>query len=193
MRSDARSAAAPPGRDQAAPGERIGGRNARSARHCRRAPSRTSLVFLLHSAVAIVEHLQYLRVLRRPVESTLNAEIGVSDEFTGLLRPARMVALPGRPAYWSHHQLDVFAGGSMPGNHFLHEHIDDEGHLSESGPGPHVGEVHDSGAVGGSGVEAAVQQVPSELFVFARDRGADAFSATNPVKSKCFYGPHPRV
>lgn len=34
------------------PGERIAGRSARSARHCRRAPSGTSLVFLLQSAVA---------------------------------------------------------------------------------------------------------------------------------------------
>lgn len=34
------------------PGERIGGRNARSARHCRRAPSGTSLVFILQCSLA---------------------------------------------------------------------------------------------------------------------------------------------
>ena len=39
------------------PGERIGGRNARSARHCRRAPSGTSLVFAAQSLVATAEHL----------------------------------------------------------------------------------------------------------------------------------------
>jgi len=61
------------------PGERIAGRNARSARHCRRASSGTSLVFLLQSAVATVEHLHYLEVLRRPVESTLDSMIGMHD------------------------------------------------------------------------------------------------------------------
>ena len=40
------------------PGERIAGRSARSARHCRRAPSGISLVFLLQSAVATVRHLR---------------------------------------------------------------------------------------------------------------------------------------
>ena len=39
------------------PGDRIGGRNARSARHCRRAPSGTSLVFAAQSFVATAEHL----------------------------------------------------------------------------------------------------------------------------------------
>lgn len=39
------------------PGERIGGRNARSARHCRRTPSGTSIVFAIQSFLANLAHL----------------------------------------------------------------------------------------------------------------------------------------
>ena len=61
------------------PGERIAGRNARSARHCRRIPSGTSLIFMLQSLVTILEHLSHLKVLRRPAESALRATVAVMD------------------------------------------------------------------------------------------------------------------
>ncbi|WP_372490804.1 hypothetical protein, partial [Microbacterium aerolatum] len=68
------------------PGERIAGRKARSARHCRRSLSGTSLVFLLQSAVAIL-NTSAIKVLRRPVESALRPGVRVlndaGDVFTG--------------------------------------------------------------------------------------------------------------
>ncbi|MEV7102225.1 hypothetical protein AB0M90_12465, partial [Micrococcus luteus] len=53
------------------PGERIGARKARSALHCRRVPSGTSLIFLAQSLLAIAHtSSDSERVLRRPIEST---------------------------------------------------------------------------------------------------------------------------
>lgn len=58
------------------PGERIAGRNARSARPCRRTPVGASLVFLLQSAVAKA-NTSTIKVLRRPVEFTLHLRLGM--------------------------------------------------------------------------------------------------------------------
>src|SRR5690606_8967276 len=61
------------------PGERIGGRNARSARHWRRAPSGTSIVFADQYFVAIL-NTSTVKVLRRPVESADAARVSVMRE-----------------------------------------------------------------------------------------------------------------
>src|SRR4051794_2335416 len=66
------------------PGERIAGRSARSARHCRRTPSGTSLVFLVQSAVT-TPHTSKVEVLRRPVESALHALVGVGNDPGGVV------------------------------------------------------------------------------------------------------------
>ncbi|WP_207656044.1 hypothetical protein, partial [Corynebacterium liangguodongii] len=61
----------------------------RSARHCRRIPSGTSLVFMLQSLVAILEHLSHLKVLRRPVESALHILIRVMDQPSNAFTSAK--------------------------------------------------------------------------------------------------------
>ena len=76
------------------PGDRIAGRNARSAAHCLRAPSGTRPSFVLPPIATSV-----IKVLRRPVEST---------RFT----PRRMIMSSVRPVIFSIRRI----GRAVPGS-----------------------------------------------------------------------------
>ena len=103
------------------PGERIGGRNARSARHCRRAPSGTSLVFLIQSALATVE-TDFLSTDRYLYEHrTYYVREMRLRAYSQLLQSYRIVSLEsiaksfGVSVEWLDKDLAVFIAGGRLG------------------------------------------------------------------------------
>lgn len=73
----------------------------------------------------------------------LASGVAVVDELAGCGGMTFVTALPHGHPQRDHHQIGGLGGGRVPGHDPLSEHVDDEGHVDKTRPGPHVSEVGD--------------------------------------------------
>lgn len=96
------------------------------------------------------------QVLGQPHRRVLRPGVRVVDQLAGLGGVSFSFALPQRHAQRDHHQVGLLGRRGVPGHDPLGVDVDDEGHVGEPRPGPHVREVRDPGAVRCRGAEVAV-------------------------------------
>lgn len=151
------------------PGDRIAGRPVTTAAH----PGRRPTAHLL------------IKVLRRPVESTLTSRIGVVDQplkatIGGL---ACVFTCPQRHLQRVERELGGHPCRATPPDDPPGVHIGDERGEHRPGPDRHVGQVHDPELVGPRRGEVPVDQVrgpPGLLVGPGGDRGLTAAHAAQP-------------
>lgn len=93
-------------------------------------------------------------VLRRLLEPVLHASVRMMDQSAegSFARPQCL--LQG-----GEHEVYVQRAGDVPADDVAGEDVDDEGRVSEAGPGAHVGDVGHPEPVGGGGAEVSLHQV----------------------------------
>src|SRR5665647_1845701 len=122
-----------------------------------------------------------IKVLRRPVESSLNSLVAVMGQ-PGDVTP---LALAGPDAHLQGVQREVGAqrGGQLPADHPPGEHVDHERGVDPSGERAAVGDVSDPQLVRAAGGEVAVDQVGPGVRPGPRDRRARALRSGDPPQT----------
>jgi len=100
-------------------------------------------------------------VLRRSVEFTLGAAIGVGHE----LEVGAGLALTERHPQGVQHQVGAHVGGELPADDLTREGVDHEGGERRTLPGAQVGEVADPEPVRRLGAEVALDEVGPALRI----------------------------
>ena len=81
--------------------------------------------------------------------------------------------VPERDPQRDQDQVGASVGGGVPADDLVGEHVDNEGHVNQSGSGSAVGEVGHPTRVGCWCGEVSVQQITGAATVLAADPGLD--------------------
>ena len=127
----------------------------------------------------VVIATSFIRVLRRPIESALDAAVAVVDEAGAAHR------LPGmqRLLQGIEDEARFRAPRHPPADDAPGIGVDDEGDVDEARPGGDVGEVGDPEPVRRRNPELAVHPVERTGSRLVADRGSHGFSSNNPLQT----------
>ena len=119
-------------------------------------------------------------MLRRPIEFTLRALVGVMNDFLGAALPDRHV-----------HRLQDECGAQMirhrPANHTATEHVDNDGQIQETRPCGHVGDVGHPEFVRMLRPEISINQIRSRTGIAIPNRRPSPFAAAGALQTGRFH------